>query len=67
MLLLFLSGPGLTGYAAYLILEAFTFPTASSTFSENEFNWDKVLTKQLKGENELIPLLSVFLFCFTEL
>lgn len=48
-------------------LETFTFPTASSTFSENEFNWDKVLTKQLKGENELIPLLSVFLFCFTEL
>lgn len=30
---------------AFLILEAFTFPTVPNPFSENEFHWDKEQTK----------------------
>lgn len=36
---------------AFLILEAFTFLTVPNPFSENEFQWNKEQTKEVKGEN----------------
>lgn len=48
-------------------LKEVTFPAVPKNFSEKEFNWDRELTKELKEENELIPSLSAFCFCFTKL
>ena len=43
--------------------ESSSISHCSTTFSENEFNWDT----ELNRENELIPSLSAFLLSFTEL
>lgn len=53
-------GLGWTEYPALLILESVIF----LAFPEKEFHWDTELTKELKGENELILSLAVFFISF---